>query len=62
MAGKGDGLGAPQDQYGPESPNDKTAPGYANDVAPDWRRGMGANQAESKPGYQRTGSNPKGIR
>lgn len=54
MAGRGDGLGAPQDQYGPESPNDRPGPDYANDVASDWRRGMGKNGAEGKPGFMNT--------
>ena len=58
---RGDGMGA-EDQSQPESPVDKHGPGYSNDVAPDWRRGMGPNQAEGKPGYDRTGPNPKGIR
>jgi hypothetical protein len=62
MAGKGDGMGAPQNQSGPESPVDKQGPGYDNNVADDWRRGGGANQAEGKPGYVKTGSNPQGIK
>lgn len=56
MAGKGDGMGAPQNQYGPESPNDKPAPNYANDVPLDWRRGGGPGQAEGKPGFMKTPS------
>ena len=39
----------------PQSPMDKHGPGYDNDVAPDWRRGMGPGQAEGKPSYDRTG-------
>jgi hypothetical protein len=27
------------------------APGYSNDVAADWRRGMGPKQAMGKPGF-----------
>ena len=46
------------DMQKPQSPMDKHGPGYDNDVAPDWRRGMGADQAEGKPGYVRTGHNP----
>lgn len=53
-ASKSDGMGAPTDQCYPESPNDKMAPGYANNVAPDWRRGMGPGQAEGKPGFMKT--------
>ena len=53
---KGDGMGAPQDQCYPESPSDKQAPNYANDVPMDWRRGGGPGQAEGKPGFMKTPS------
>lgn len=65
MAGKGDGMGAPQDQCYPQKLGDSgnlRGPSYDNDVASDWRRGMGVGQAEGKPGYVKTGPNPKGIK
>ena len=63
---KGDGMSYPglNDCY-PQELGDKgnlQDPKYSNDVAPDWRRGFGKNQAEGKPFYDKTGKNPKNIR
>lgn len=37
----------------PQAVNDKHLPGYDNDVAPNWLRGMGKGQAEGKPGFDK---------
>jgi len=36
--------------------NNLQGPGYDNDVASDWRRGMGPGEAEGKPGFCNTPS------
>lgn len=37
----------------PQAVNDKHGPGYDNDVAPNWLRGMGPGQAEGKPSFDK---------
>lgn len=37
----------------PQSPTDRQAPGYDNDVGPNWLRGMGKGEAEGKPSFDR---------
>lgn len=37
----------------PQSPEDKQAPGYNNDVASNWLRGMGKGEAEGKPSFDK---------
>ena len=37
----------------PQSVNDQHSPNYDNDVASDWRRGMGKGQATGKPGFDK---------
>lgn len=62
---KGDGMAAPADQAAPKAQGDTDnlqGPGYDNKTPNDWRIGGGPTQAEGKPGYVRTGPNPKGIR
>lgn len=57
MAKKSDGMSYPGlgDCY-PQKLGDEDnlqAPNYSNDVASDWRRGMGPGEAEGKPGFDR---------
>ena len=37
----------------PQAVNDQHLPSYDNDVAPNWLRGMGKNQAEGKPNFDK---------
>lgn len=37
----------------PQFPEDKHGPGYDNDVASNWLRGMGKGEAEGKPGFDK---------
>lgn len=43
----------------PQSPTDRHAPGYDNDVKPNWLRGMGNGEATGKPSFD---SGPSGSR
>ena len=56
--GKTDGMSYPGvDNSAPQKAGDEgnlQAPGYSNDVASDWRRGMGEKQAQAKPGFMPT--------
>lgn len=55
MANKTDGMSSPGDTDGqkPQCCEDRQAPGYDNDVAPNWLRGMGKGEAEGKPGFDK---------
>ena len=40
-----------REMQSPQAINDQHGPKYDNDVASDWRRGMGVKQACGKPGF-----------